>query len=298
METALSLVRDVFRMVVGPLQGNRIVWVDCARAIAILMVIVCHSTESIYSLSLEGISGIAVTSRVVAFTLFTIGRLGVPLFLFISGFLMLDRWYDREACLKFWKKKWLGLVIATESWIVVYNLFLCLVDGVPFDLARLVRNMLFLENVGMGHMWYMPMILGLYLFLPFIANGLRWLNDARLLRAPLLVALCVLFFVPVANIISQSFGLGSLSCEIAPGFSGGAYGCYMLLGYCVKKNCTPSKTPLLWMLGAVAFAATVALQVFAYSRGVFAPVWYSNGLLLVAAFCLFLAISQFGRWGG
>lgn len=275
------------------MQGKRIAWIDWARALAILMVIICHSTETIYPLSLAGIESLGGTSQTAAFALFTIGRLGVPLFLFISGYLMLDRYYDKQACVRFWKTKWMGLLFATEAWILIYNIFLYCANIAPLDLVTLVKNMLFLEKVPrMGHLWYMPMIIGLYLFLPFIANGLKWLDNAKLLTFPLCIACGILFFIPVASIMSQSLGMGKLNCTIAPGFSGGYYGCYLLLGYCVKKARHLPPLGIICSIGLAAFAATVGLQLFAYDHDVHAPVWYSNGFLLVAGLGVFLLLAK------
>ena len=210
-------------------RAPRIIWIDYARAFAILTVILCHSTEAIYSLQLGDLQATSIFSRLSALTCFTIGRLGVPIFLFMSGYLMLDRFYDEAACRKFWRSKWLALLLATETWVVIYNIFLCIINHVGFDPMRLLRNMLFIENVGMGHMWYMPMIIGLYLFLPFIANGLKRIDNPRLLLFPLTIACAIFFVTPVASILSQCAGEAAFKSEIAEGFSGGAYGCYMLL---------------------------------------------------------------------
>lgn len=198
---------------------KRIVWMDYARAFAILTVLLCHATEKAYSFQLDSILSTSLPSQTAAFCLFTVGRLGVPIFLFMSGYLMLDRDYSREKCLTFWRTKWLGLFLATEFWIAAYNIFLCLSTGRDFSVGLLIKNMLFLENVGMGHMWYMPMIIGLYLFLPFIANGLRKLDDPKLLLFPLACALVLFLGIPLLSILSQSFGHGALRCEIAEGLA-------------------------------------------------------------------------------
>lgn len=274
-------------------RAPRIIWIDYARAFAILTVILCHSTEAIYSLQLGDLQATSIFSRLSALTCFTIGRLGVPIFLFMSGYLMLDRFYDEAACRKFWRSKWLALLLATEAWIVIYNIFLCIINHVGFDPMRLLRNMLFIENVGMGHMWYMPMIIGLYLFLPFIANGLKRIDNPRLLLFPLTIACAIFFVTPVASILSQCAGEAAFKSEIAEGFSGGAYGCYMLLGYCVRKRSFDSLPTFgIALLGSVGFALTVGLQLFAYSNGVFAPVWYTNALLLLSGLSMFLLISR------
>lgn len=273
--------------------ARRIVWVDYARALAILTVILCHATESAYRMNLEGVGQAAWFSQVSAFTFFTVGRIGVPLFLFMSGYLMLDRSYGPKECGRFWRSKWCGLLIATEVWVVLYFFFLNVTQGRPFSLSLLISNMLFLEPVGMGHVWYMPMIIGLYLFLPFIANGLRMLEDWRPLRFPLAIMLALLFAVPVLSVVKQALGGGSEATLIDAGFSGGVYGCYMLLGYCIKKDAF--KVVPSWLvatLGVLAFAATVLLQLFSYSEGVRYNVWYNNGLLLLAGLALFELLSR------
>ena len=73
-------------------ENNRIAGIDTLRAIGILCVVMCHSVEGdIYTLNLEGMNGLSLVSKIFAFTMFSIGRLGVPLFLLISGYLLLDK---------------------------------------------------------------------------------------------------------------------------------------------------------------------------------------------------------------
>ncbi len=75
---------------------NRIEWLDFARMIAIILVVLCHAVENVYALKLDYISSISVQSKIFVFTAFTLGRIGVPFFLMISGYLLLDRAYDTQ----------------------------------------------------------------------------------------------------------------------------------------------------------------------------------------------------------
>ena len=75
---------------------SHIKWIDLARAIAILGIVLCHATEGIYSLNLDYMFGISTRSAAFAFSSFTVGRLGVLQFLMITGYLLLDREYDTE----------------------------------------------------------------------------------------------------------------------------------------------------------------------------------------------------------
>lgn len=289
---------------------NRVFWLDCARAFAIISVLLCHAVEACYSLTPEAAVGISsrltpeavadmsFRSELAAFTGFTAGRLGVPIFLFLTGYLMLDRYYDADACKRFYISKWLRLLICIEIWTVVYDVFLSLLNRTPLDFTELALNLLFLKNVSMDHFWYMPMILGLYLFLPLVANALQQINR-QTLAFPLLVS-CLLFVgLPALETMLPAFGLSfefKLATTISAGFGGGVYGCYILLGYLVKKNVfSEIKPSWLFVAFVLLFAFIVTLQIRLYAVGVPYNVWYSNGLLLLcglALFCLFEHVGE------
>ena len=66
---------------------ERIQKFDIARTFAILCVVLCHSVEAAYSnVAYKQLSNISQIFRIVFFTL---GRLGVPIFLFLTGALIL-----------------------------------------------------------------------------------------------------------------------------------------------------------------------------------------------------------------
>lgn len=64
--------------------------IDLARAFAIICVILTHTTETTYQLQAEAVWG-GKHIKLLALSLFAIGRLGVPIFLFLTGYLLLDR---------------------------------------------------------------------------------------------------------------------------------------------------------------------------------------------------------------
>ena len=94
--------------------GDRIEWIDLARTFAILSVITVHSIERAYTFNLESMNSMPALVRTVCFILFTVGRLGVPLFFFITGYLLLGRNYADEDCFRFWRKNLLALLLTTE----------------------------------------------------------------------------------------------------------------------------------------------------------------------------------------
>ena len=98
--------------------------IDFARAFAIICVILTHVTETTYQLQAEAVWG-GEHIKLLALSLFAIGRLGVPIFLFLTGYLLLDRGYSIEKMKYFWNNNLKSLLMITEIWIIIYFVFFC-----------------------------------------------------------------------------------------------------------------------------------------------------------------------------
>ena len=143
-------------------KSKRIQCLDIARTFAIMSVVLCHAVELIYPMNVKGWTSLGMASRLFRTCFFTIGRLGVPIFLFISGYLLLNKKIENdEGCIKFYKHNLIPLLVITYIWIVIYNIFISLFYSKRFDLSILVKEILFLEKVPVANMWYMPMIVGI-----------------------------------------------------------------------------------------------------------------------------------------
>ena len=70
---------------------KRIINLDIARTFAILCVVLCHSVECVYKMNLQEWNSYSNTSNIIKIILFTIGRLGVPIFLLLTGYLTLNK---------------------------------------------------------------------------------------------------------------------------------------------------------------------------------------------------------------
>ena len=97
-------------------------WIDYARVCAVFCVVLCHATESFYGAVVRGEARIDTGLWMLENTLFTVGRLGVPLFLAITGALLLGRELEPG---KFYRKSLFPLVGTTEIWIVLNYVFVC-----------------------------------------------------------------------------------------------------------------------------------------------------------------------------
>lgn len=273
--------------------NQRIKWVDLVRASAILFVVLCHSVELVYSFNLEGVLSLTSRSKWFSFIFFTIGRLGVPLFLMVSGSLLLNKDYDDERIKRFWKKNWLHLVICTMVWIVIYELFNIFYLGVTIPIPQIIADMLFVHGVSFAHVWYMPMILGMYILLPFVSVALKRVN-LKLLVFPLVVFTIYCFgvslFSRIYNVYSQEL---KINTQLSAGFSGGTYGLYIIYGYLVQKGAFKRiKTVIVSIFTLISFFLSVYIQIWFYSKGEVYNIWYDNLFLLAAAVGIFELASR------
>lgn len=268
-------------------EENRIVSLDYIRFLAITCVILTHVTERVYTLNVEFLCSVGRVIRWSGIALFTVGRLGVPLFMFLTGYLMLDRKYTSQDCLKLWKRKILGMLIATEIWIFIYYIFSLWLNKSMFSFKMLIRQMLFFQGASCPHLWYMGVILGLYIFIPFVANVLNTSNE-KVLIYPILLAIMYLFVPPVLNAFILSRGGEPLYKQLDFSFAGGEYGILLIIGWMIKKGYfTCIKNKYYIVLGVIGYALTVMSELYAYKYEISYNVWYNSITLLVASFSIF-----------
>lgn len=269
-------------------KGNeRIEWLDAIRGIAIMLVVLCHVSDQIYFNSGINIAERHIISEIIGFTLNTLGRLGVPFFLFISGYLLLTRVYDERRCQYFWRNNLLNLFLVTETWIVLYNIFNVIILQKDFSWQVLIRNIFFLKATDMSHVWYLPMILGLYLTLPFVAIAIQKVKIKTLLF-PFSV-MCIYYFgVPTLNVLFAFLEKEKVSNQLTLSFGGGMCGIYLLVGYFSQKKVFDFIKDRYLLLGSVGLLfGTVWIQSFGYHHNVYYRVWYDFGLLFVASIFIF-----------
>lgn len=134
---------------------KRNIKLDVARTFAILCVILCHSVETLYNFTPQGWKVLSNQSRIFMFATFTIGRLGVPIFLFLSGALLLKKNIESDVdVINFYKKSWLPLFIVNECWVIIYNIFFFFTNQLEnVTVENIVKELLCIKQVPVAHMW-------------------------------------------------------------------------------------------------------------------------------------------------
>ena len=213
--------------------------IDFIKFIAILLVIANHCVNSMYPIGLGEMEDWGTFSTLFGYTLATIGRAGVPLFIFCSGYLLLHRDYTtKEARTRFYKHNLFTIILCWEIWIVFYNLFLLFYDPSEVKgIGDVILQMLFLRHVPMSHSWYMPMIIGVYIFLPFVSIVLQKVSDKEIFIFMLFVyAFCCI--VPSINqfIVAADPEGEVIWTQLVMDFSGSYYGMYLIMGHFLYKG--------------------------------------------------------------
>ena len=266
---------------------NRVEWIDLIRAIAILTVLYIHATDGIFIISSDAIVNYTIYSRIFNFASLFIGRIGVPFFLMITGYLLLDRVYDDERVRKFWQKNCRGLIVVTVIWAAIYTLslqFITVSSGqVNFTEAG---------NLFFSHMWYMPMIIGMYLSMPFVASALKHFDTDTIWQATVVFTLLA-FLLPFVTLVLDMHGIQNVNIQYCLGFSGGIYGIYIILGYLVKKGQFKNISSSIWaIISIVSFVICVLFQYYAFIRGYNFTLWYEFPFILTGSFALFELCSR------
>ena len=269
---------------------QRIKWLDVARTIAIICVVLCHSTESIYNLNPEFMNSLNIRTQIYGYVFFVIGRLGVPLFLFITGALLLNRYYNQDKCIIFWKRKLLPLIIVSEIWVIIYSIFICIFNNTPLRIDELLSNMLFLTYIDIKSYWYLPLIISLYVIIPFLANIVNTFN-LKIVFIPYCISIIILS-INVINIFLLAFGEKPLNFVVTDSFCGGIYGLMLILGYYVYKNkCNMSSRNLI-IIFLIMFSVTVFTQYYVISVSFNYTIWYDFIPLILSSLALFMMVKN------
>ena len=133
--------------------NNRKISLDFARSFAILAVLLCHSIEFAYPISLFNWTYMVPFDQYFRIIGFTLGRLGVPIFLALTGYFLLSEEIScKDDVIHFYKKHLFPLLLTYEIWVVIYQIFLMLFNRIPFYPVDFLKCVFFL---GVLHVHYL-----------------------------------------------------------------------------------------------------------------------------------------------
>ncbi len=270
----------------------RVPSLDYIRVTAASLVVLSHAIELNYS-DLGDIPN--EVEALIVYTCYALSRTAVPMFLMLTGYLLLSRDYStHESVRHFWKKNFLPLLLTWELWVAIYYPISCWHYKTKFDVLELIWQLLLAHKCTLVHSWYIPMILGVYFFIPYIAKAVQSLDKTET-SAILAVSLWSAFLLPSINNLfggGLTFSQGVIPLIATPfsstNFSGGPYGFYIFAGYLIRKhaNTSADRHPLFISLGTFIISLAIsALVVEAIPKIGF---WYNNVCLVPTSASLFI----------
>ncbi len=137
-------------------EESRVVFLDYLRVFACFLVVLVHFCEAFY-LGEEGLNIASRRDAVWVTLLDSAGRAAVPLFVMASAYLLFP---VTQPTGEFFRRRLLRVVVPFAVWAAVYNWRF---DG---SWGQMLFN--FPMATG-GHLWFVPMLLGLYLLMPLLS---------------------------------------------------------------------------------------------------------------------------------
>lgn len=274
---------------------NRIVFLDYARCFAIFCVVVVHAVENIFSFNMQHYVQWGWGERISLIGLFNLGRLSVPIFFFISGYLLLNRDYTDDKCFRFWKRNWLPLISASIVTIVIVGAVSLFHRNDVLSSSHMMAVLgsgTFVVSPQCGVLWFLPVMIGLYGTFPFVALVLAKFKPSTVL-IPLGVAIWTSMVIPTISPLCKYYLHHGICSSVSLGFFGGCYGVYVIVGGLLGRGFKVKFSSLSCLLLAVFFfGLTVAYTCFTYSHGVGSNIWYNSFILFLSSFFIFVCISK------
>lgn len=169
----------------------RIYSFDVMRIVAVLAVVLIHASDSFLRPEQNGTAGFLWANL-----FHSIARPAVPIFLMISGALMLDE--EKNTTLKKMIRSTANIFFLLVVWSVLYAIFdhgaSYFLKNQPFSFNSLIRAIV----QGHFHLWYLFVLIGLYLITPVLRLFIKR-DNMKMVGYYLLLAFVVYFSVPFVN---------------------------------------------------------------------------------------------------
>lgn len=243
---------------------NRNYQLDLLRVFACYLVIHQHASE-LYYIG-DGGSVIKGDNTFTIGIITSIARISVPLFVMISGYLLLPL---KSSTSEFFRKRFTRVLYPFVVWCILYAFYFMFYRGDTIGQALL--NIIHIPvnfGVDIGHLWYVYMLIGLYLVIPVISP---WLNSCpkKELQWFLLIwgLTTMLPYIHLAYpyVLGECFWNPTPTLYYFNGFIG-----YLVLGFYIKKYGFLS-IPNAIVISVIGYAVTAWIFCFRIETSVMVP---------------------------
>lgn len=288
--------------------NKRILWLDLARVIALLSISLNHAVyravnvgDEISYLNNVGFSFTAIFYTIVYF----FSRLGVPLFLMITGALIINKKIDTYSdVIIFYKNNLLKLLITSELWIAIMY-WIIIISKLPgYDIpnkfssiiVNFIATLLFNMNYTYGNMWYIPMILAIYIILPCFSIAINKVG-IKIFIIPFFAVLTTGMLIPNFNELLEILRIDYVvQTDIVWQNIFSIYMLYILIGYCISQGLLKKvHSNVLITLFVLLFAFSIIYIILYSNIGSYYDISYYHIYTLLVAALLFEILRRYGN---
>jgi surface polysaccharide O-acyltransferase-like enzyme len=215
--------------------------VDLVRAVAIILIVFLHATAFPYITQSNSTMEVSTWWTVDVYG--AIGPMGLPLFVMLSGALLLDKSKGDEPMRVFFKKRFNRIGLPMIFWTIFYFVW-SFAHGTAVTINSILQGVI---SGSYNHLWFLYLLIGLYLVTPFLRVLVNHLDQRKFFY---LLAICFVgtIIVPILQYFETAYNPVMF---ILTGWVG-----YFLLGRFLLGVKMPNK----WILvGAVTFGVAVSI---------------------------------------
>ena len=256
--------------------------VDLIRTIAIIAVIVLHATRE--ATSFDPQAPFEIWRWWIVDIYQSMSRIGVPLFVMLSGALLLQP-YKTESLSAFFKKRWARIGLPFLFWGVAYFAWRVFANNEVFTSSSILQSAL-AEPYPYFHFWYLYMLVGLYLLTPILRIVVAHI-DRKTFKYFIVVWLLGPLFVTILNLFGYSLDTNLLTIPWWAGY-------YMLGIYLLDVRVRRSTLMGLLILGvASTVAGTYVMAATIGGTSTYFFQEYFSPTMILASVALFLLLNTF-----
>ena len=233
-------------------------WINSLRVLAMFMVVILHTASPL----IMAYGKVPLNEWFWGDFYNALSRFGVPVFVMITGALLLHRDYELGDFLK----RRLGRIIAPFLfWSLVYIAYSWYNEDITFTAGIWTNTKIVLHQLKYGsyyHLWYVYMLIGLYFIIPIISKFVRNATETEI------VYFLVLWFAVM--MISQPY-LARFNPQVDLHYFAGYLG-YLVLGHYLAFKQFPAKYNRNW------FGILFLLSLVLVTTGTYLTSVYDKGL--------------------
>ena len=285
-----------------PQTDKRQYYLDILRAVAIISITLNHAVNrsyANYSGQMAEFYSIPLWSTMLKTVVTVFSKIGVPLFMMITGVLIMNKKMDsKEDIKRFYRHNLLSLLITTEIWYVLIYWYLVFFGnnnilenrGIWGTIGGMFETMLFQNQVTFDSLWYMPVIMCIYTTIPFVIMAKNKLSGEKAsvwLFLPLIIVYLNNMVLPAVNAVLESQALRTFTSTLQMVDLVAYFYIYIILGYFVGKGILDKwKTWVVALIALGSFALCCGFQLYMYAQPMDYLMDYDFPLLPICAAAL------------